>query len=88
MCELFIRASPEFNVCFLSAMLSLKSDFLIVTPYFCMLRYKALGKVTLLVLSLSLFQVLLRQQMGEEKYKAYAVMVRQLKFFEDVAFKC
>ncbi|KAM9444530.1 serine/threonine-protein kinase Nek4 isoform 2-T2 [Clarias gariepinus] len=33
-------------------------------------------------------QVLLRQQMGEEKYKTYAVMVQQLKFFEDVAFKC
>lgn len=33
-------------------------------------------------------EVLLRQQMGEEKYRAYAVMVRQLKFFEDVAFKC
>ncbi|KAI4881642.1 hypothetical protein NFI96_014196 [Prochilodus magdalenae] len=32
-------------------------------------------------------QVLLRQQMGEEKYKNYAVMVQQLKFFEDVAFK-
>ncbi|XP_062842440.1 serine/threonine-protein kinase Nek4 [Trichomycterus rosablanca] len=32
-------------------------------------------------------EVLLRQQMGEEKYKMYAVMVRQLKFFEDVAFK-
>ncbi|XP_036415427.1 serine/threonine-protein kinase Nek4 [Colossoma macropomum] len=32
-------------------------------------------------------EVLLRQQMGEEKYKNYAVMVRQLKFFEDVAFK-
>ncbi|KAF7659760.1 hypothetical protein LDENG_00293190 [Lucifuga dentata] len=29
----------------------------------------------------------LRDQMGEEKYQAYAVMVRQLKFFEDVAFK-
>ncbi|KAJ8361187.1 hypothetical protein SKAU_G00177120 [Synaphobranchus kaupii] len=29
----------------------------------------------------------LREQMGEEKYQAYAVMVRQLKFFEDVAFK-
>ncbi|XP_053508511.1 serine/threonine-protein kinase Nek4 isoform X3 [Ictalurus furcatus] len=33
-------------------------------------------------------EVLLRQQMGEEKYRTYAVMVRQLKFFEDVAFKC
>ncbi|XP_060714322.1 serine/threonine-protein kinase Nek4 isoform X1 [Tachysurus vachellii] len=33
-------------------------------------------------------EVLLRQQMGEDKYKTYAVMVRQLKFFEDVAFKC
>ncbi|TSV54866.1 Serine/threonine-protein kinase Nek4 [Bagarius yarrelli] len=32
-------------------------------------------------------KVLLRQQMGEEKYQSYAVMVRQLKFFEDVAFK-
>uniref|UniRef100_A0AAR2JQ00 Serine/threonine-protein kinase Nek4 n=1 Tax=Pygocentrus nattereri TaxID=42514 RepID=A0AAR2JQ00_PYGNA len=32
-------------------------------------------------------EVLLRQQMGEEKYKNYAVMVQQLKFFEDVAFK-
>ncbi|XP_060766448.1 serine/threonine-protein kinase Nek4 isoform X3 [Neoarius graeffei] len=33
-------------------------------------------------------EVLLRQQMGEEKYKTYAVMVRQLKFFEDVGSKC
>ncbi|XP_039512331.1 serine/threonine-protein kinase Nek4 isoform X2 [Pimephales promelas] len=30
---------------------------------------------------------LLHEQMGEEKYKRYAVKVRQLKFFEDVAFK-
>ncbi|XP_051767713.1 serine/threonine-protein kinase Nek4 isoform X2 [Ctenopharyngodon idella] len=30
---------------------------------------------------------LLQEQMGEEKYKQYAVKVRQLKFFEDVAFK-
>ncbi|KAI7795392.1 serine/threonine-protein kinase Nek4, partial [Triplophysa rosa] len=30
---------------------------------------------------------LLQQQMGEEKYKLYAVKVRQLKFFEDVTFK-
>lgn len=29
----------------------------------------------------------LREQMGEEKYLSYAVKVRQLKFFEDVAFK-
>ncbi|XP_037535580.1 serine/threonine-protein kinase Nek4 [Nematolebias whitei] len=29
----------------------------------------------------------LREEMGDEKYQAYAVMVRQLKFFEDVAFK-
>ncbi|KAG9332683.1 hypothetical protein JZ751_014781 [Albula glossodonta] len=29
----------------------------------------------------------LREQMGEDKYKAYAVMVQQLKFFEDVAFR-
>lgn len=29
----------------------------------------------------------LREQMGEEKYQSYAVKVRQLKFFEDVAFK-
>ncbi|XP_035244354.1 serine/threonine-protein kinase Nek4-like isoform X3 [Anguilla anguilla] len=29
----------------------------------------------------------LQEQMGEEKYQAYAVMVRQLKFLEDVAFK-
>ncbi|XP_015202669.1 serine/threonine-protein kinase Nek4 isoform X1 [Lepisosteus oculatus] len=29
----------------------------------------------------------LREQMGEDKYKQYAVMVRQLKFFEDVIFK-
>ncbi|KAL2090718.1 hypothetical protein ACEWY4_012981 [Coilia grayii] len=29
----------------------------------------------------------LREEMGEEKYTAYAVMVHQLKFFEDVAFK-
>ncbi|XP_029907788.1 serine/threonine-protein kinase Nek4 isoform X2 [Myripristis murdjan] len=32
-------------------------------------------------------ELCLRDQMGEEKYQAYAVMVRQLKFFEDVAFK-
>lgn len=32
-------------------------------------------------------QVCLREQMGEEKYQAYAVMVRQLKFFEDISFK-
>ncbi|XP_064154869.1 serine/threonine-protein kinase Nek4-like isoform X1 [Anguilla rostrata] len=31
-------------------------------------------------------EVRLREQMGGDKYKAYAVMVRQLKFFEDVAF--
>ncbi|XP_065097830.1 serine/threonine-protein kinase Nek4 isoform X2 [Paramisgurnus dabryanus] len=30
---------------------------------------------------------LMLQQMGEEKYKMYAVKVRQLQFFEDVAFK-
>lgn len=30
---------------------------------------------------------LMLQQMGEEKYKLYAVKVRQLQFFEDVAFK-
>ncbi|KAJ8409324.1 hypothetical protein AAFF_G00235220 [Aldrovandia affinis] len=29
----------------------------------------------------------LQEQMGEDKYQAYAVMVRQLKFFEDIAFK-
>ncbi|KAM6980852.1 serine/threonine-protein kinase Nek4 [Aplochiton taeniatus] len=29
----------------------------------------------------------LREEMGEEKYLSYAVKVRQLKFFEDVAFK-
>ncbi|CAJ1051663.1 serine/threonine-protein kinase Nek4 isoform X2 [Xyrichtys novacula] len=29
----------------------------------------------------------LRDQMGDEKYHAYAVMVRQLKFFEDIALK-
>ncbi|XP_029358901.1 serine/threonine-protein kinase Nek4 isoform X2 [Echeneis naucrates] len=29
----------------------------------------------------------LRKQMGDEKYQAYAVMVRQLKFFEDIALK-
>ncbi|XP_041944371.1 serine/threonine-protein kinase Nek4 isoform X2 [Alosa sapidissima] len=29
----------------------------------------------------------LLEEMGEEKYKSYAVMVHQLKFFEDVAFK-
>uniref|UniRef100_A0A1A7XPC0 Serine/threonine-protein kinase Nek4 n=1 Tax=Iconisemion striatum TaxID=60296 RepID=A0A1A7XPC0_9TELE len=32
-------------------------------------------------------ELCLRDQMGDEKYQAYAVMVRQLKFFEDVAFK-
>ncbi|XP_029948465.1 serine/threonine-protein kinase Nek4 [Salarias fasciatus] len=32
-------------------------------------------------------ELLLRDQMGDEKYQAYAVMVRQLKFFEDIAFK-
>ncbi|XP_042362976.1 serine/threonine-protein kinase Nek4 [Plectropomus leopardus] len=29
----------------------------------------------------------LRDQMGDEKYQTYAVMVRQLKFFEDIAVK-
>ncbi|KAJ8378979.1 hypothetical protein AAFF_G00232730 [Aldrovandia affinis] len=29
----------------------------------------------------------LREHMGEDKYQAYAVMVRQLKFFEEVAFR-
>ncbi|XP_055016837.1 serine/threonine-protein kinase Nek4 isoform X2 [Boleophthalmus pectinirostris] len=29
----------------------------------------------------------LRELMGDEKYQAYAVMVRQLKFFEDMALK-
>ncbi|XP_066554004.1 serine/threonine-protein kinase Nek4 isoform X2 [Amia ocellicauda] len=29
----------------------------------------------------------LREQMGGDEYKKYAVMVRQLKFFEDIAFK-
>nr|XP_020448480.1 serine/threonine-protein kinase Nek4 [Monopterus albus] len=32
-------------------------------------------------------ELYLRNQMGDEKYQAYAVMVRQLKFFEDIAFK-
>ncbi|GAA6215888.1 serine/threonine-protein kinase Nek4 [Lates japonicus] len=32
-------------------------------------------------------ELCLRDQMGDEKYQAYAVMVRQLKFFEDIAFK-
>ncbi|KAJ3603308.1 hypothetical protein NHX12_031050 [Muraenolepis orangiensis] len=32
-------------------------------------------------------KVCLRQHMGEDKYQTYAVMVRQLKFFEDVSFK-
>ncbi|KAJ8257407.1 hypothetical protein GJAV_G00185270 [Gymnothorax javanicus] len=32
-------------------------------------------------------EVRLREQMGEDKYQDYAVMVRQLKFFEDVAFR-
>uniref|UniRef100_A0A8C6SDE8 Uncharacterized protein n=1 Tax=Neogobius melanostomus TaxID=47308 RepID=A0A8C6SDE8_9GOBI len=32
-------------------------------------------------------EVCLRDQMGDEKYQAYAVMVRQLKFFEDMALK-
>ncbi|KAI3370254.1 hypothetical protein L3Q82_025041 [Scortum barcoo] len=32
-------------------------------------------------------ELCLRDQMGDEKYQAYAVMVRQLKFFEDVALK-
>ncbi|XP_034725270.1 serine/threonine-protein kinase Nek4 isoform X2 [Etheostoma cragini] len=32
-------------------------------------------------------ELCLRDQMGDEKYKAYAVMVRQLKFFEDIAIK-
>ncbi|XP_075952243.1 serine/threonine-protein kinase Nek4 isoform X2 [Anarhichas minor] len=30
-------------------------------------------------------ELCLRDQMGDEKYQAYAVMVRQLKFFEDIA---
>ncbi|XP_054882583.1 serine/threonine-protein kinase Nek4 isoform X2 [Poeciliopsis prolifica] len=32
-------------------------------------------------------ELCLRDQMGDEKYQAYAVMVRQLKFFEDIAVK-
>ncbi|KAM9799491.1 serine/threonine-protein kinase Nek4 isoform 1-T1 [Syngnathus typhle] len=32
-------------------------------------------------------ELCLRQQMGDDKYHAYAVMVRQLKFFEEVAFE-
>ncbi|XP_029287017.1 LOW QUALITY PROTEIN: serine/threonine-protein kinase Nek4 [Cottoperca gobio] len=32
-------------------------------------------------------ELCLRDQMGDEKYHAYAVMVRQLKFFEDIAIK-
>ncbi|XP_035518072.1 serine/threonine-protein kinase Nek4 [Morone saxatilis] len=32
-------------------------------------------------------ELCLRDQMGDEKYQAYAVMVRQLKFFEDIAFQ-
>lgn len=32
-------------------------------------------------------QLCLRQQMGDDKYHAYAVMVRQLKFFEEVALE-
>ncbi|XP_041080092.1 serine/threonine-protein kinase Nek4-like isoform X2 [Polyodon spathula] len=32
-------------------------------------------------------ELCLREHMGEHKYREYAVMVRQLKFFEDVALK-
>ncbi|XP_068576059.1 serine/threonine-protein kinase Nek4 isoform X3 [Cebidichthys violaceus] len=32
-------------------------------------------------------ELCLRDQMGDEKYQAYAVMVRQLKLFEDIAVK-
>ncbi|XP_014326212.1 serine/threonine-protein kinase Nek4 isoform X1 [Xiphophorus maculatus] len=32
-------------------------------------------------------ELCLRDQMGDGKYQAYAVMVRQLKFFEDIAVK-
>ncbi|KAK2862324.1 hypothetical protein Q5P01_001857 [Channa striata] len=32
-------------------------------------------------------ELCLRNQMGNEKYQDYAVMVRQLKFFEEIAFK-
>ncbi|XP_070702117.1 serine/threonine-protein kinase Nek4 [Pempheris klunzingeri] len=32
-------------------------------------------------------ELCLRDQMGDERYQTYAVMVRQLKFFEDIAFK-
>lgn len=32
-------------------------------------------------------QLCLRKQLGDEKYHTYAVMVRQLKFLEDVAVK-
>lgn len=32
-------------------------------------------------------EICLRDQMGDEKYQTYAVMVRQLKFFEDMALK-
>uniref|UniRef100_A0A4W5MFZ1 Serine/threonine-protein kinase Nek4 n=1 Tax=Hucho hucho TaxID=62062 RepID=A0A4W5MFZ1_9TELE len=32
-------------------------------------------------------ELCLRKQMGEDKYQSYALMVRQLKFFEDVSVK-
>ncbi|XP_020346933.1 serine/threonine-protein kinase Nek4 isoform X2 [Oncorhynchus kisutch] len=32
-------------------------------------------------------ELCLRKQMGDDKYQSYALMVRQLKFFEDVSFK-
>lgn len=40
----------------------------------------------MLYLFLSL-QLCLRSEMGDEKYQTYAVMVRQLKFLEDVALR-
>ena len=43
--------------------------------------------VTVNILFLFSLQLCLHDQMGEEKYYAYAVMVRQLKFFEDIAFQ-
>lgn len=42
------------------------------------------------VISVLLFlhtQRCLREQMGEDKYQSYALMVRQLKLFEDILFK-
>lgn len=54
-------------------------------PFLLNLTEKILKAIHILITLL--LQQCLRHHMGDEKYQAYAVMVRQLKFLEDVAFK-